>query len=171
MKEIRLSFEVSVALKQTDIHGVEEELLRMREELFLEVLRRVMVEIEQEALKELERCESCGSILVKNGQESKKIKTLVGTVKIKRVRLRCPRCQEDSYPLDKVIGLGEGERMTLGVKERALWAAVELSYEKTSQFLKKFTGLEVSRKKIHSLALEEGKRIEQWEENRRAKGF
>ena len=167
MKEIRLSFEVSIALKQTDVHWVEEELLRIREELFLEVLKRVMAEIEQEALRETRRCESCGSLLVKNGQEKKKIKTLVGTVELNRVRLRCQRCQEDSYPLDKAIGLGEGERATLGVRERALWAAVEVSYEKAAQFLKKFTGLEVSRKKIHQLALEEGARIERWEEERR----
>jgi hypothetical protein len=30
-KEIKLSFEVSIVLKQTDVHWVEEELLRMRE--------------------------------------------------------------------------------------------------------------------------------------------
>jgi len=37
MKEIRLSFELKIALKQTDVHWVEEELLRLREEVFLEV--------------------------------------------------------------------------------------------------------------------------------------
>jgi hypothetical protein len=87
-----------------------------------------MAEIEQEALKGVKRCESCGSLLVKNGQQKKKIKTLLGEVEVNRVRLRCQRCQEDSYPLDKAIGLGEGERATLGVRERALWAAVEVSY-------------------------------------------
>lgn len=60
--------------------------------------------------------------------------------------------------------------MTIGVKERALWAAVEVSYEK-AEFLKKFTGLEVSRNKIHGMSLEEGKRIEAWEEDRRFKVF
>jgi len=52
-----------------------------------------------------------------------------------------------------------------------LWAAVEVSYEKSSEFLKKFTGLEVSRNKIHRMSLEEGKRIEKWEEERRVKVF
>jgi hypothetical protein len=51
--------------------------------------------------------------------------------------------------------------MTLGVRERALWAVVEVSYEKAHQFLEKFTGLEVSGKKIHGMVLEEGGRIEQ----------
>jgi len=49
---------------------------------------------------------------------------------------------------------------------RALWAAVELSYEKTASFLKKFTGLEVSRQKIYNMAIEEGQKIEAWENRR-----
>ena len=55
----------------------------------------------------------------------------------------------------------------MGVRERSLWAAVEVSYGKAHEFLRKFTGLEVSRKKIHQMALEEGRRIEGWEEERR----
>ena len=46
MKEIKLSFEVSIVLERTDVHWVEEELLRIREEVFLGVLRRVMMQIE-----------------------------------------------------------------------------------------------------------------------------
>ena len=42
MKEIRLFFNLRIALKQTDVHWVEEELLRLREEVFLEVLGRVL---------------------------------------------------------------------------------------------------------------------------------
>jgi len=44
---------------------------------------------------------------------------------------------------------------------------VEVSYEKAHEFLSKFTGLEVSRKKVHQMAVEEGRRIEQLEENGR----
>ena len=48
---------------------------------------------------------------------------------------------------------------------------MEVSYEKTRHFLGKFTGLEVSRNRIHEVALEEGRRIEQWEEERRRSVF
>mgnify|MGYP001774650706 CR=1 FL=1 len=119
MKEIRLSFDLRIALKQTDIHWVEEELLRLREEVFLEVLRKVLEEIEEEALKGASGCEKCGSVLVRNGHESRRIKTLIGTVRVNRVRLRCQSCGEDVYPLDEAIGLADGEGMTLGVRERA----------------------------------------------------
>ncbi len=51
MKEKSLSFDLRITLKQTDFHWVEEELLRLREQVFLEVLRRVLRKIEEEALK------------------------------------------------------------------------------------------------------------------------
>jgi len=88
MKEIKLSFKLSIVLNQTDIHFVEEKLLRMREELFLEVLEKVIAEIEKEALKGQKSCNICGLPLVKNGHEKKKVKTLVGEVAVNRVRLR-----------------------------------------------------------------------------------
>ena len=171
MKEIRLSFQTSIVLKQTDVHWIEEELLRIRERVFLEILKKIMVEIERDTLKGARVCERCGSPLVRNGQEAKKIKTLVGVVEVSRVRFRCQSCKEDIYPLDRAIGLGCGERVTLGVKERSLWAAVEVSYEKASQFLEKFTGLEVSRNKVHKMALEEGVRVGEWEEDKRREVF
>jgi hypothetical protein len=171
MKEIKLSFKINIALNQSDINWIEEELLRTREEIFKEVFKELLRRIEKEVMKEDKVCEECGSFLVKNGSESKKIRTLIGVIKIKRVRLRCKKCKKDIYPLDEAIGLSKGEGMTFGVRERSLWAAVEVSYEKASEFLKKFTGLEVSRKRIHEMALEEGRRIGDWEEERRRKIF
>ena len=109
MKEIKLSFEVSIVLERTDVHWVEEELLRIREEVFLGVFKRVMREIEEEALRGVRVCKKCGWVLVKNGREVKKIKTLIGVVEVNRVRLRCQGCCEDIYPLDEAIGLGCGE--------------------------------------------------------------
>lgn len=171
MKEIKLSFDLSIVLNQSDIHFVEEKLLKMREELFIEVLEKVISEIEREALRGQGKCDICGSALVKNGSEKRKIKTLVGEITTNRARLRCPICKLDIYPFDGAIKLGKREHSTLGVRERSLWAATEVSYEKTSAFLKKFAGLEVSRKKIHTMAIDEGKAIERWQEERRSKVF
>lgn len=53
----------------------------------------------------------------------------------------------------------------------ALWAATEVSYAKSAEFLKKFTGLEISHGHIHSEAVKEGKRIEEWEQKRREEVF
>jgi len=171
MKELNFSFQVKITLKRRDVHWIEGELLRVREEMFLEVLKRILKEIEEEALREGKQCKRCGVDLIRYGREEKKIRTLVGSTKIFRVRLHCPGCGEDNYPLDEAIGLEAGDGTTLGVRERALWAAIELSYEKTASFLKKFTGLEVSRQKIYNMAIDEGRRIEEWENKRREEVF
>ncbi len=39
MKEIKISFTISIPLKQVDIHWVEDELLKKREEVFIEVMK------------------------------------------------------------------------------------------------------------------------------------
>ena len=170
MKEIRLSFDIKLALKQYDVHWIEEQLLQLREKTFLEMLQKILEQIEAYALESQIRCEGCGEELVRNGYEFKQIRSLVGALRYRRIRLRCQRCGDDIYPLDKVIGL-DRDGMTLGVRERALWAAVEVSYEKTHQFLQKFAGLEVSSKKLHQMAWQEGKRIADWQDNRRETVF
>jgi len=171
VKEIKLSFDINLALKQYDVHWIEEQLLHLREEVFLDMLRKVLREIEAVAVERYTQCEECGALLVRNGHEFKQIRTLVGALRYRRIRLRCQRCGEEIYPLDRAIGLEGREGMTIGVKERTLWAAVEVSYEKTNQFLQKFTGLEVSRNKIHQMAWEEGERITAWQERRREAVF
>jgi hypothetical protein len=159
MKEIGLSFTVKISLARTDVHWVEEEVLRVRQEVFEEVFRLVLERIESERLALSSRCEHCGSVMVKNGRRVRKVTSLLGVVAVKRVRLRCQGCGQERYPLDEALGLSGGQRSTLGVRERALWAAVEVSYEKTHEFLEKFTGLAVSRNTVHQMALQEGRRI------------
>jgi hypothetical protein len=53
-----------------------------------------------------------------------------------------------------------GSGSTLGVRERAVWAAVEVSYSKAGAFLDKFAGLAVSHGSIHRWAQEEGRLVE-----------
>lgn len=86
--------------------------------MFLEVLNRILMAIEEEALKEMKPCERCEAGLIRYGRERRKIRTLVGSVKVLRVRLHFQGCGRDSYPLDEAIGFrgrrgddcwGEGE--------------------------------------------------------------
>lgn len=171
MKELRISLEVRMTLERHDVHHLEEELLRLREEAFLVILRRILENIEWEALKGVGACSRCGGRYVRNGRKAKLLRTLVGEVRYGRVRVRCLGCGGERFPLDEALGLEEGEGTTLGVRERALWAAAEVSYEKAHQFLEKYTGLGVSRKKIYAMAIEEGERIGAWEERRRGEVF
>jgi hypothetical protein len=51
MKEIELSFTVRILPKQTDVHWIEEEPLRLWQEEFLRVMEGVILEIEREILR------------------------------------------------------------------------------------------------------------------------
>ena len=126
IKEIKISFTISIPLRKIDIHWIGKA-LKKREDVFMEVMKEVIKGIEDEAIKSNELCSDCRLPLVRNGREPKMIKTLLGTLQIRRARLRCQGCGKDIYPLDKAMGI-EGDCVTIGVKERALWAAVEVSY-------------------------------------------
>jgi uncharacterized protein UPF0236 len=161
LKEIVLPFHVSITLTQTDVHWVEAQLLEQRTKLFLDVLHQILGHIEGEAISRATGCPKCGGRrLVHNGRVPLKLETLLGRIEYARQRLRCRGCGEDVYPLDEALGLLPGSGSTLGVRERALWAAVEISYAKAGIFLEKFAGLEVSHGNIHRWAQEEGRLLD-----------
>lgn len=107
----------------------------------------------------------------KRGVNRRKIEMLLGEIDFRRKRFRCKACSGEFYPLDGALGLEPQRKCTLGVVERALWTATGVSYEKAPDFLKKFTGLEVSRGRIHYLSLKEGRKIQRWEEEERQDVF
>ncbi len=159
MKEICLSFQVRIRVERTDVNWLEATLLAERERCFRQGLLTVLREIEAWVLGTPGACGACGGGWRRNGRKGRVLGTLLGTVALARVRLRCEGCGAERYPLDEALGLQAGTKHTLGVRERALWAATEVSYEKSERFLAKFTGLEVSRGTIHALAREEGERV------------
>lgn len=171
MKEIKVSFTISLLLDRCDVNYLEEELLKKREEVFKEIMARVLDEIERERLRQGVKCSACEGEAIKKGSEWRKIATLIGEIGYARARFRCKNCGGEFYPLDNLIGVEGQKKCTLGVIERALWAATEVSYAKSAEFLKKFTGLEVSHGHIHNEAVEEGKRISEWEQKRRQEVF
>jgi len=161
MKEIKISFTVNLTLDRCDVNYLEEELLKKREEFFKEIGITLLEVIEGEVLKREIRCSGCGGgEVIKKGTELRKIETLIGGIEFKRARYKCKGCGKGFYPLDEAIGIKLQDKCTLGVIERALWAATEVSYAKSAEFLKKFTGLDVSHGHIHKEAIEEGRRIE-----------
>ncbi len=149
----------------------EDELLKKREEVFKKITAIVLKVLEEEVLKKEIRCPNCGGSAIQKGVNRRKIEMLLGEIDFKRKRFRCKACFKEFYPLDGALGLEPQRKCTLGVVKRVLWTAIEVSYEKASDFLKKFTGLEVSRGHIHYLALEEGRKIQQWEEEKRRNVF
>jgi len=162
MQEIALSLTVRITLRQTAVHWLEAELLEQRTELFRRALHGVVAQIEAAVVAEA-RCPICGGPLRCNGRVPRVLETLLGRLEYARQRLRCPGCAGDVYPLDQALGLLPGSGSTLGVRERALWAATEVSYATAAAFLAKFTGLAASHGSIHRWAQEEGQELERRE--------
>ena len=108
---------------------------------------------------------------MRNGRVPLILETLLGRVTYARQRLRCRQCGAEVSPLDEALGLIPGSGRTLGVWERALWAAVEVSYAKAGTFLAKFAGLEVSHGSIHRWVQEEGRLLEVRERGRQEATF
>ena len=147
-------------------------MLERRQRVFEHPLVRTIERIREDVEARAEKlvC-GCNGKLLRNGTDKRKVQTLLGEIEFERTRFRCQGCGKNYYPLDLALGLEPQMKATIGVMERSLWACVEVSYEKSKQFLEKFTGLEVSRGTIHNMAIEEGRRIEQWEEQRRKEVF
>jgi len=170
VREIHIPLVVRLSLSQTDVHWVEAQLLVQRTELFQGVLAAVVAEIEAQAI-EGACCPACGGALVRNGRVPLVLETLLGRLEYARQRMRCRACGVDVYPLDGALGLVPGSGSTLGVRERALWAATEVSYGKAAGFLAKFAGLAVSHGSVHRWAQEEGAVLEQEERVAQERAF
>ena len=99
-------------------------------------------------------CSACGERMKSQGFVVRKIGTLVGSVKIPRRRLKCPRCGIERYPVDEIIS--KNSKHTLPTIERALYLATDMSYHKASLTLKKLCGADISHGQIQALAKTEG---------------
>ena len=102
----------------------------------------------------------CGGLLRANGRAQRRIVTLAGEVTISLRRYRCAACGGEVRPLAELLGLEPRVQHTLGVRERALWLATELSYAKTARALDELRGLGVSHGQVHAWVRDEGARIE-----------
>jgi hypothetical protein len=102
----------------------------------------------------------CGGVLRSNGRARRRIVTLAGEVEVHRRRYRCGACGGELVPLDEALGLEPRSQHTLGVRERALWLATELSYARTARTLEELRGLAVSHGQVHRWVAAEGSRLE-----------
>jgi hypothetical protein len=159
MKEMKLSFAVTVGMEQTDVNTLEEALVRQWRGAAPELLRQIMAQVERQALARRGACSGCGGAWRGNGRKVRRLETVVGVVRFERVRLRCAGCGRERYPLDEALGLEAGEQHTMGVRELALWTAVEVSYAQTEAFLAKFVGLTVGAATVCRMARAEGERL------------
>ena len=72
----------------------------------------------------------------------KRYQTLLGELSFSRLRLWNPVHQVSSYPLDEWLGLKSKEKVTCGLKQAIVQAAIDRSYRQASSEISRWTGID-----------------------------
>lgn len=76
-----------------------------------------------------------------------------------RQKLRCLSCNKEQYPLDEALGIPCRRLVTSGLRERALWLATEMAYDRASLGMRKLCDISISDETIKNLVVEEGSEV------------
>jgi hypothetical protein len=85
--------------------------------------------------------------------------SLIGDIFFTRQKLRCLRCGKERYLLDEALGIASRRLVTAGLRERALWLATEMAYDRASLGMQKLCGICISDETIKNLVGEEGNEV------------
>jgi hypothetical protein len=157
--ECTVPVEVRLATEHADVGSLEravaDALGRVGQALWAEILGRL-----EDALARPERCPACGGRLVANGRAPRRLVTLAGEVELRRRRYRCRGCATEHVPLDAALGLEPRVQHTLGVRERGLWLATEMSYARAVETAAELRRWPIGRGELHRWVADEGGLLE-----------
>ena len=157
--ECTVPVEVHLATEHADVGSLEravtDALARVGQALWAELLERL-----ERALARPAACAACGGRLVANGRAPRRLVTLVGEVDLRRRRYRCRACGAEEVPLDTALGLEPRVQHTLGVRERGLWLATEMSYAKAVETAAELRRWPIGRGELHRWVAAEGGLLE-----------
>ena len=75
----------------------------------------------------------CGGRLESRGRVDRELMTAVGDILFNRQRFRCLKCGKERYLLDEALGIPQRRLVTAGLREKALWLATEMAYDRASR--------------------------------------
>ena len=138
--------------------GAEEELFRdMGQRAAVEALARRW---ESSDVGGVGECRKCGSALDDKGKRTKQVRTLCGSVKLRRRTGYCGHCHETTSALDERLGI-QGTGIAPGLQRIICRTALELAYEPSKALLKDMLGYEpCSAREIERIACKHGEEIE-----------
>ena len=160
---------VKLSLENFSLNHIEEKAVALRQEIFEKVIKDIFARVERQAIASA-KC-TCGSLLVKNGSETRTVATMGVKVTYPRTRMLCKSCGKNYYPLDEAIGIPNGTKHSLRATEAILDMVTDLSYAKTSRYLAKLAHIEVSPQKIASIVSVEGAKLLGDDERQRIAAF
>jgi hypothetical protein len=157
--ECTVGLEVRLATGHADVGSLERTVSAALADVGLQLWRELVSRLEA-ALLVPSACAACGGRLKANGRASRRLVTLVGEVELRRRRYRCLGCGTETVPLDAALGLEPRTQHTLGVRERGLWLATEMSYAKAVETAAELRGWPIGRGELHRWVAEEGAALE-----------
>jgi DNA-directed RNA polymerase subunit RPC12/RpoP len=157
--EFTVPVEVRLSTDHADIGSLERTVSAALAEVGLALWRELVSRLEA-ALPTPARCEGCGGRLKANGRAPRRLVTLAGEVELRRRRYRCTACGTEVVPLDAALGLEPRIQHTLGVRERGLWLATEMSYAKAVETAGELRGWSIGRGELHRWVAQEGAALE-----------
>lgn len=164
--KLEVSCNVTVSINSISVNSIEQAVLEGAREAGKKLFLGFLALIEQMLPKD--RSCTCGGRLESRGRVDRELMSVVGDVLFNRQRLRCLYCGNERYPLDEALDITDRRLVTPGLRERVLWLATEMAYDRASLGIQKLCGITISDETIKNLVQEEGTEvIKQKEEERR----
>jgi hypothetical protein len=157
--ECTVPLEAHLATEHADLGSLERMVSGALAEIGMRLWQELLARLETN-LPVPAACSRCGGRLKGNGRAPRRLVTLAGEVELRRQRYRCIGCQSEVIPLDDALGLERRTAHTLGVRERSLWLATEMSYQKAVDLAAELRRWPIGRGELHRWVGEEGTRIE-----------
>jgi len=165
--KLKVSCKITVSIDSISVNSIEKASIEGAREAGRKIFLGFLELIERGFLK-ARTCE-CGGRLESRGRVNRELMTVVGDIVFNRQKFRCIRCSKEEYLLDKVLGITGRRLVTLGLRERALWLATEMSYDRASLGVKRLCGISISDGTIKNLVMEEGGEVIKQKEEERKK--
>lgn len=165
--KIEATCTITVSIEDISINAIELAALQGAKEagrkLFLALLRVV-----EKTLSKDRTCE-CGGRLESKGRVPRELMSLIGDIVFTRQKLRCLQCGKERYLLDEALGITPRRLVTSGLREKALWLATEMAYDRASLGMHKLCSISISDETIKNLVHEEGTEVIKQKEQERQK--
>lgn len=165
--KLKVSCTVNVSIESFSVNSIEQVAMEGAKEAGKKILVAFLEKIDK-ILSKGRNC-TCGGRLESRGRVDRELMTTVGDILFNRQRLRCLSCGKERYPLDEVLEIWGRRLVTEGLREKTLWLATEMAYDRASLGIQKLCSISISDETIKNLVAEEGSEVIKQKEEERKK--
>lgn len=163
---------VKVDLQQVTINGLSEWLFSARDQLFSQLVGKVVTQAQEQWLDAVSRarseliCTGCGVVhrgrsgWTRRGSRMRRIKTSSGTLVFPLLQVTCGDCRATRTPCGPVMGVAPQQRITTELKRKAIERVFETSYHRSARAIRDCMGVSVSATTLHRYVQDSARRVQ-----------